>query len=77
MLPVYRDGDRIVVSPSVSPRRGDRVVVKTQAGEVMAKLLHRMTAQRVELKSLNPAYEDRSFGLSEIVFVHRIIWASQ
>jgi phage repressor protein C with HTH and peptisase S24 domain len=77
MQPVYRDGDRVVVSPSTNPRRGDRVVVKTQNGEVMAKLLARMTAQRVELKSLNPAYEDRSFALSEIVFVHRIIWASQ
>jgi phage repressor protein C with HTH and peptisase S24 domain len=77
MLPVYRDGDRIVVSPSTNPRRGDRVVVKTQEGEVMAKLLHRMTAQRIELKSLNPAHEDRSFALSDIIFVHRIIWASQ
>jgi phage repressor protein C with HTH and peptisase S24 domain len=77
MAPVYRDGDRIVVSPSTNPRRGDRVVVKTLTGEVMAKLLARMTAQRVELKSLNPAYEDRSFALGEIVFVHRIIWASQ
>src|ERR1700733_12638771 len=77
MLPVYRDGDRIVVSPSTTPRRGDRVVVKTREGEVMAKLLARMTAQRLELKSLNPAYDDRSFALSEIVFVHRIIWASQ
>jgi len=77
MLPVYRDGDRIVVSPATNPRRGDRVVVKTAEGEVMAKLLHRMTAQRIELRSLNPAHEDRSFPLSDIVFVHRIIWASQ
>src|ERR1700761_9309880 len=77
MLPVYRDGDRIVVSPSTTPRRGDRVVVKTLGGEVMAKLLARMTAQRIELKSLNPAYEDRTFPLPDIVFVHRIIWASQ
>jgi phage repressor protein C with HTH and peptisase S24 domain len=77
MQPVYRDGDRIVVSPSTNARRGDRVVVKTQAGEVMAKLLHRMTAQRIELKSLNPEYEDRAFALNEIIFVHRIIWASQ
>ena len=77
MLPVYRDGDRIVVSPTMAPRRGDRVVVKTQAGEVMAKILSRMTAQHVELKSLNPLYEDRSFSLGEVVFVHRIIWASQ
>ena len=77
MLPVYRDGDRIVVSPSGNLRRGDRVVVKTHAGEVMAKQLGRMTAQRIELKSFNPAFEDRGFALSEVAFVHRIIWASQ
>jgi len=77
MLPVYRDGDRIIVSPAASVRRGDRVVVKTVAGEVMAKLLTRLTAQKVELKSLNPDYDDRIFALSDVAFVHRIIWASQ
>ena len=77
MLPVYRDGDRIIVSPAAPPRRGDRVVVKTLAGEVLAKQLNRLTAQRVELKSLNPAYEDRAFAVTEIAFIHRIIWASQ
>jgi len=77
MLPVYRDGDRIIVSPAASARRGDRVVVKTLVGEVLAKQLTRLTAQRVELKSLNPAFEDRSFALSEVAFIHRIIWASQ
>ena len=77
MLPVYRDGDRVLVSPSGSLRRGDRVVVKTLAGEVMAKQLSRMTAQRIELKSFNPAFEERHFALTEIAFAHRIIWASQ
>jgi len=77
MLPVYRDGDRILVSPSGSVRRGDRVVAKTHAGEVMAKQISRMTAQRIELKSFNPAFEERHFALSEIAFVHRIVWASQ
>ena len=77
MLPVYRDGDRVLVSPGGNLRRGDRVVVKTHAGEVMAKQLGRMTAQRIELKSFNPGFEDRGFALSEIAFVHRIIWASQ
>jgi phage repressor protein C with HTH and peptisase S24 domain len=77
MLPVYRDGDRIIVSPSGNLRRGDRVVAKTHAGEVMAKQLGRLSAQRIELRSFNPAFADRSFALSEIAFVHRIIWASQ
>ena len=77
MLPVYRDGDRVMVSPSGNLRRGDRVVVKTHAGEVMAKQLARITAQRIELKSFNPSFEDRAFALSDVAFVHRIIWASQ
>jgi phage repressor protein C with HTH and peptisase S24 domain len=77
MAPVYRDGDRILVSPSGSLRRADRVVVKTHAGEVMAKQLGRMTAQRIELKSFNPVFEYRGFALTEIAFAHRIIWASQ
>jgi phage repressor protein C with HTH and peptisase S24 domain len=77
MAPVYRDGDRILVSPSANVRRGDRVVVKTRAGEVLAKALARMTAQRIELKSFNPAFEDRGFALNEVAFVHRVIWASQ
>jgi len=77
MTPVYHDGDRIIVAPSGNLRRGDRVVVKTHAGEVMAKILGRMTAQRIELKSFNPQFEDRGFAISEVAFVHRIIWASQ
>jgi phage repressor protein C with HTH and peptisase S24 domain len=77
MLPVYRDGDRIVVSPAASTRRGDRVVVKTAEGEVMAKQLSRVTMRRVELQSLNANFADRVFDLSDIVFIHRIIWASQ
>ena len=77
MLPVFRDGDRIIVSPAADIRRGDRVVVKTCGGEVMAKELARMTANVVDLKSLNPAFEDRSLRRSDIDWIARIIWASQ
>ncbi len=77
MEPVFRDGDMVVVSPSAPIRRGDRVVARTLAGEVMAKQLARRSAKRVELKSLNPAHRDRSFDLTEIAWLHRIIWASQ
>ncbi len=77
MEPVYRDGDLVLVSPNANIRRGDRVVVKTTDGEVMAKQLRRRTARRIELQSLNPEYEDRIFELHEILWVHRIIWASQ
>ena len=77
MEPLYREGDRIVVSPTEQVRRGDRVVVKTQEGEVMAKILHRQSARQIELHSVNPAYEPRIFDIVDIEWMARIIWASQ
>ncbi len=77
MEPVYRDGDIVVVSPSASLRRGDRVVVKTTGGEVMAKQLLRSTANRIELQSINPAHPLRTLTPGEIVWMARIVWASQ
>jgi phage repressor protein C with HTH and peptisase S24 domain len=76
MEPVFRDGDVVIVSPAAPIRRGDRVVVRTAAGEVMAKQLARRSARRVELKSLNAAHKDRSFDLREVAWIHRIVWAS-
>ena len=77
MEPVFRDGDQIIVSPAAPVRRGDRVVLRTRAGEVMAKQLARRSARRYELRSLNPAHPDRGFDLDEVAFVHRIVWVSQ
>lgn len=77
MEPVFRDGDTIIVAPSAPVRRGDRVVVRTNGGEVMAKELLRQSARKVELASLNPSHPNYSFDLAEITWTHRIIWASQ
>ncbi len=77
MLPLYRDGDVIIVSPNAAIRRGDRVVVKTVEGEVMAKELKRQTAKTVELRSMNPDHPDRLLTTDGIVWIARIIWASQ
>ena len=77
MLPAYRDGDVIIVSPAAPVRRGDRVVVKSKKGEVMVKELKRQTAKSVELKSLNPDHPERVLPLDEVVWIARIVWASQ
>lgn len=77
MEPVYREGDIIVVSPAAPVRAGDRVVVRTGAGEVMAKLLQRRNAQRVELASFNPDHKLLVFPADQIAAIHRIVWATQ
>ncbi|HYD97763.1 MAG TPA: helix-turn-helix transcriptional regulator [Alphaproteobacteria bacterium] len=77
MEPVYRDGDVIIVAPGAQVRRGDRVVVRTRGGEVMAKSLARQTATRIELVSFNPAYGSRTLTPTEIDWMARIVWASQ
>jgi phage repressor protein C with HTH and peptisase S24 domain len=77
MEPVFRDGDMVVVSPAAPIRRGDRVVVRTARGEAMAKQLSRRSARRIDLRSLNPEHPDYSFDLSDVAWMHRIVWASQ
>jgi len=77
MLPLYRDGDILIVEPGARVRKGDRIVAKTASGEVMAKVLAGRTARHVELVSLNPAHPDRTIPAAEIVWLARIVWASQ
>lgn len=77
MLPLYRDGDVLIVAPGEGIRKWDRVIAKTKEGEVLAKQLARQTATLVELKSLNPEHEDRTINLEELEWIARVIWASQ
>ncbi|MGE5502963.1 MAG: S24 family peptidase [Actinomycetota bacterium] len=77
MEPLYRDGDRVIVSPAASVRRGDRVVGRTTHGEVIVNQLVRQSAKRIELASLNPAHPGRSLAAEEVRWIARILWASQ
>jgi phage repressor protein C with HTH and peptisase S24 domain len=77
MLPAYRKGDTIVVSPAAQVRKGDRVVVKTKKGEVLVKQLLRKTAKQIELQSLNSSHPDRTLPMNEVLWVARVVWASQ
>jgi phage repressor protein C with HTH and peptisase S24 domain len=77
LRPAYRDGTFLIVSPSASIRRGDRVVVKIRTGEVMARELKRKTSKTIELKSLNPTQPDRILETDDYLWIARIMWASQ
>lgn len=77
LAPVYRDGDRLLVSPTVEPRRGDRVVTRTSAGEVLVRELGRVTARTIELLALGRSDDDRLLSRDEVAWIARIVWVSQ
>ena len=77
MEPLYRAGDIVIVQPGAQVRRGDRIVVRTHEGEVLAKVLGRRNEKVVQLLSLNPAYPARELAPADIAWIARILWASQ
>ena len=77
MRPAFRPGDVVIVSPVAAVRRGDRVVVKTLDGEVMAKKIVRMTKRQLELRSVNSDHTDPVIATQNIAWMHGIVWASQ
>jgi len=77
MMPAYRDGDVIIVSPGAPIRRGDRVVLKTKKDEVMVKELKRRTSKSIELQSINAEHPDRTLAVSDVMWIARVVWASQ
>ena len=77
MEPAFGPGDVLIVAPAATIRRGDRVVIKTKDGEVMAKELIRQTATKVELKSINPEHDSPVLSVDDIEWIARILWVSQ
>lgn len=75
MLPAYRDGDVLIVSPSASIRRLDRIILRAGSQELLVGILSRRTAQRLELEPFDERAEKLTFGLKEVTWLSRIIWA--
>lgn len=74
LKPAYRHGDVIVVAPGTPIRRGDRVVVKTVAGEVLIREMRRRTAKLLELASLDAGAPDRALASDDVEWIARIAW---
>jgi phage repressor protein C with HTH and peptisase S24 domain len=76
LAPVYRAGDVVVVSPDAQVRRGDRVIVKTRNGEIMAKELVRQSGQKIELKAIGSG-PSRTLAKNDVLWIARVQWVRQ
>ncbi len=77
MMPIYRDGDILVCSPSVPVRRGDRVLLRSKTGELYGGTLKRKTMHSVDLSPFHRGAADATFTIAETLWIARILWASQ
>ena len=77
MEPVFREGDIVIVSPKAEIHRGNRVIVKTAEGAIIAKTLLRQTSTHIEFQSLNSLHEDHTLMVEHVEWLARVIWVSQ
>lgn len=77
LAPVYRAGDVVIVSPDAELRRGDRIIVKTRSGEVLARELVRQSGQKLEVKPIAGGQQRRALAKSDLVWAARVQWVRQ
>jgi phage repressor protein C with HTH and peptisase S24 domain len=77
MAPIYRDGSVIVVSPAATVRKDDRVLVKTNDGQITVREFKRRTPKVIELQALTKAQKDETLATRDVMWMARIVWASQ
>ncbi len=76
LQPIFRQGDLVVVSPSAEAGAGDRVLVRTQQGEMLIVDLQTRNDQELWIKSLGREQAARSLPINQVQWVSRIAWAS-
>lgn len=74
MLPVFRPGMTLIVSPNLPVHDGDEVYVQLLTGERLIKIARRVAGGWL-LESTNPVYEPRFVKKSEIGAMHTVIYA--
>jgi len=73
MIPMFRPGRKVVVSPNLPVINGDPVYVQLLGGERLVKIARRAPGGWM-LESINPAYEPRFVKKAEIELMHPIVW---
>ncbi len=72
-----RPGSFLVISPSSSVRRHDRVMIKTKQGDMIIGTIKRKTAQQYIIAEANVSPDDLPVNAKDIDWTGRIVWASQ
>jgi phage repressor protein C with HTH and peptisase S24 domain len=75
LLPVYRNGDLVVVSPSAEVHPGDRVLLRSLQGELLIAELLERAGDRLRIKSLSREHAVRELPAAQVQWFSRIAWS--
>lgn len=75
LLPVYRSGDLVIVSPAADVRPGDRVLLRSQQGELLIAELLDSGGGTLRLKSLSREHVVRELPRAQVQWLSRISWS--
>lgn len=75
--PIYRPGDKLVVSLAAKVQKGDRVVVRNKNGELLVGVLNHQTEQEVGIEPLARDQTRQIISASGLSWIARIMWVSQ
>ncbi|AGA64118.1 Phage repressor [Liberibacter crescens BT-1] len=77
MLPLYRNGDTLILNAAAQVNSGDRILIKPKEGDVSAKILINRNERSVDLIPLNSFNPIHTINMKDIEWIARIVWASQ
>lgn len=80
MEPLYRHGDRLIISHNTPINPSDRIIVKTVNEEILARLFVTKTKTHITVRFLTSEENTNQcevMRLEDIDWTARIIWASQ
>ena len=77
MLPLYRHGDILLVTPKYQPKVGDRVFVESRtAGRVGGTLAH-LSPNSIVINRGGSVKRELSLSMADVTFFGKVEWASQ
>ena len=75
LLPVFRSGDLIIATPGAEVHAGDRVLLRSQQGELLIAELLDNAGGVLRLKSMSREHVVRELPMAQVQWVTRISWS--
>lgn len=75
--PIFRPGTLIIVSENSDIRKGDRVIIFLNDGNIFLREFIRRTPSKLVVANFNIPNDEETIAIADIKLINRIVWCSQ